>query len=38
MQLVTEVLNMDIPFPPEFFGKYKEGPILGKHLRIAEIP
>ena len=37
MQLVTEVLNMDFSFPPEFFRKH-EGPILGKHLRIAEIP
>lgn len=37
MQLVTKVLNMDFPFPPEFVREH-EGPILGKHLRIAEIP
>ena len=37
VQLVTKILNMDSPFPPEFAQEH-EGLTLGEHLRIAEIP
>lgn len=37
VQLVTEILNMDSPFPPEFAREHEEL-TLGEHLKIAEIP
>lgn len=37
VQLVTKILKMDSPFPPEFAREH-EGLRLGEHLRIAEIP